>query len=737
MIPSLRIALAALLICCAATPARATFHIMRISEVLGQYRGDSRIQFVELQMLDVNQTQVLGHTLIFQDAAGAVTGTLMFDKNVTNGANGSNILVGTDAFAAAFDVAPDLILPEGLLSPDSGRVCFETIDCVAYGAFTGSNAGYGSPAQGFTADGQSSLTLKTPIPAGAKNNANDFELAAPAPRNNAGKTGTLPPPPCFFQDPLENLDNWDDPTDGAGIDLSSCGQAAQVDVGTVSAAEGVLSLKPGTFDFPGIGPLGLTGLKSSVASAFADESYRCRFTVSADPGIVIGAAFVRQHYAFDAATGTIDIGEGFGFGLNFSFDDLNNEPSDHAHGDLRTNCFQNPNFDTEDNAPFPGFKMTSGTPYTVILDVEGDDVVGPLLVQAKLFPSDAEEPAGYLGSFLLADVASVTQGVDHSNPDLDHAFLLAAIGSSEAALHISAFSICPIPLSQQFVRFLTCQRQSDGTILVAWMNPFDAQDGPITIALDGEVVGTVDGSETEFTIPEAPLTEATIVVTNYSGAGASCTVCQNMPPVAVIDAPSRVELQDGTATVAFDSTGSNDGDNGSQTLTRFWEILTAPPGGNASLDNPAAEIVNMNVNADGVYTIRLTLTDSGCAGDLGQETVTERELVVGNAQPSGLQKPNDENQDGKLDLSDPVSVLNHLFLGSNPDLPCGDGTLSDPANLSLLDSNGDGRIDLSDPVYVLNFLFLGGNAPGPCAGDPACPCGSFSGCPDNSDRCSG
>src|SRR5262245_8174028 len=127
---SLRVALAALVLCSASTPARATFHIMRISEVLGQYRGNQPIPFVELRMLDVNQTQVSGHSLIFQDAAGAVTGTLDFEKNVTNGAIGSNILVGTEAFAAAFDVVPDLILPEGLLSPDSGRVCFETIDCV-------------------------------------------------------------------------------------------------------------------------------------------------------------------------------------------------------------------------------------------------------------------------------------------------------------------------------------------------------------------------------------------------------------------------------------------------------------------------------------------------------------------------------------------------------------------------------------------------------------------------------
>ncbi len=101
----------------------------------------------------------------------------------------------------------------------------------------------------------------------------------------------------------------------------------------------------------------------------------------------------------------------------------------------------------------------------------------------------------------------------------------------------------------------------------------------------------------------------------------------------------------------------------------------------------------------------------------------------------GTQKPNDENQDGKFDLSDPVSILNHLFLGTNASLPCGDGTTADPGNKSLLDSNGDGRIDLSDAVHMLSFLFLGGPIPTPCAGDAACPCKPVLGCPDNAVRC--
>ena len=97
----------------------------------------------------------------------------------------------------------------------------------------------------------------------------------------------------------------------------------------------------------------------------------------------------------------------------------------------------------------------------------------------------------------------------------------------------------------------------------------------------------------------------------------------------------------------------------------------------------------------------------------------------------GRQKPGDENQDGKLDISDPVALLNHLFLGTNPELPCGDHTATDAANKALLDANGDGSIDISDPVSLLNFLFVGGGLPAVCGGDPSCACVSIPGCPEN------
>jgi len=76
----------------------------------------------------------------------------------------------------------------------------------------------------------------------------------------------------------------------------------------------------------------------------------------------------------------------------------------------------------------------------------------------------------------------------------------------------------------------------------------------------------------------------------------------------------------------------------------------------------------------------------------------------------GHQQVGDLNQDGRFDVSDPVALLRHLFLGERPVLPCGDGTIEDAANLALLDTNGDGEVDVTDSIAALAYLFSNGPA---------------------------
>jgi hypothetical protein len=74
----------------------------------------------------------------------------------------------------------------------------------------------------------------------------------------------------------------------------------------------------------------------------------------------------------------------------------------------------------------------------------------------------------------------------------------------------------------------------------------------------------------------------------------------------------------------------------------------------------------------------------------------------------------DPTADGLMNLSDPLAVLNFLFIGGGR-----------PSCLETADGNNNGVVDLTDALVLLNFLFLGGPppaAPGPtrlpCGGDP-------------------
>lgn len=59
----------------------------------------------------------------------------------------------------------------------------------------------------------------------------------------------------------------------------------------------------------------------------------------------------------------------------------------------------------------------------------------------------------------------------------------------------------------------------------------------------------------------------------------------------------------------------------------------------------------------------------------------------------------DVNDDGVLDITDPINILQYLFNGQS--LAC-------PSNANV---NGDARVDLSDAIFLLNYMFNGQNTP--------------------------
>ncbi len=97
-------------------------------------------------------------------------------------------------------------------------------------------------------------------------------------------------------------------------------------------------------------------------------------------------------------------------------------------------------------------------------------------------------------------------------------------------------------------------------------------------------------------------------------------------------------------------------------------------------------------------------------------------VSLGGQPPAPAFRRGDADASGSIDLTDPVTVLNYLFLA---------GLV--PACRDAADVDDTGTLDLTDAVYSLNFQFLAGPAPpepgpGACGRDPTPDEGADLGC---------
>ena len=201
----------------AAKTAWAAFHIMKITEVFPGTSGAPNAQYIELQMYAVGQNIVSTHTVTVFDAAGTAVGTYTFVTDVANGANQATILIATAEAATLFGVTADLVMTP-TIPLAAGKVCFENIDCVAWGNYTGgaTPSAVGTPAyqkRGLIR-GRSlarKLGANSMLDGGDDSNvsADDFETALPSPKTNAGVTGTNPANTCG-NNTVEGLESCDD-----------------------------------------------------------------------------------------------------------------------------------------------------------------------------------------------------------------------------------------------------------------------------------------------------------------------------------------------------------------------------------------------------------------------------------------------------------------------------------------------------------------------------------------------
>lgn len=188
-------ALAWLCLALVASPVHAAFHLMKVVEVFPGTSAAPAAQYVTLQMYSSGQNQVGGHGITVFDAAGAVIQTFNFPGAVANGAAQSRILIATPEAAALFGMTADLGMT-ATLPLAGGKVCFDAspVDCLAWGNYSGSLSGIGTPfavASGLTPGSAAIRRLDVSGGAGTleagddtDNCASDFVAGSPRPRNN-------------------------------------------------------------------------------------------------------------------------------------------------------------------------------------------------------------------------------------------------------------------------------------------------------------------------------------------------------------------------------------------------------------------------------------------------------------------------------------------------------------------------------------------------------------------------
>lgn len=175
--------------------AAANFHLMSIREVFPGDTARPTSQYVELQMHANGQNQVGGHSVTVYNDLGTPNATATFTGPVANDQNQRSILIASPDFAGEFGITPDLEIAAPMMDRAGGAVCFESIDCVAWGSFAGFAGPAPSPVgtsaaaipDGSALERSISPGCETLLEAGDDSNdsVGDFAVAPPSPRNNA------------------------------------------------------------------------------------------------------------------------------------------------------------------------------------------------------------------------------------------------------------------------------------------------------------------------------------------------------------------------------------------------------------------------------------------------------------------------------------------------------------------------------------------------------------------------
>jgi hypothetical protein len=252
-------------------PARATFHEVLISELYPGSTAAPQSSFLELQMYSAGQNFVGGHTITLYQADGSPIHTFAFPGDLPgNGVNQQTMLVGDSAVAEAFGVTPDLVDAGFNIPAAGGAACWDGLDCVSWGSFSGQTAPPGGVPvdQGGIPDGKA---IERRITAGSCSNwldpaddtddsDSDFFDATPSPVSYANVPtppaciAPLPTPTVTLDDKPPNSTNSTDATFAFHADSEASGFECRLDLGsykdcTTGAQASYSGLSEGTHSF--------------------------------------------------------------------------------------------------------------------------------------------------------------------------------------------------------------------------------------------------------------------------------------------------------------------------------------------------------------------------------------------------------------------------------------------------------------------------------------------------------
>lgn len=113
-----------------------SFHEMKIREISAGQDGNNE-GYIELQMYSPGQNLVSGHNIFCYDAAGTLVDTKAISgTNPANSDSQRTVLIGDNGVSGRdlnFNPGANCMEPPAA----AGAICFETIDCISWGAFTG------------------------------------------------------------------------------------------------------------------------------------------------------------------------------------------------------------------------------------------------------------------------------------------------------------------------------------------------------------------------------------------------------------------------------------------------------------------------------------------------------------------------------------------------------------------------------------------------------------------------